>query len=278
MTLTDTHCHLDMDRFDPDRQAVVERALACGVRRILVPALNYASALHAIALAESHPDIFAAVGYHPTDLADRDELALEHIQELSSHPKVVAVGEVGLDYFWVTDHVKRNRQREALSAQLNLAQRIHRPVVLHLREQKDSDSGECSRDLLSILESWISGMRSEKDLLASAPGVLHSFSGSLETAQSFIQMGFYIGITGPITYGNAEKRRQLVIQLPLERLLIETDAPFMTPEPHRGQRNEPAFVKHIADKIAQIRSCTPREVADVTTANAARLFAWGEPV
>ena len=149
------------------------------------------------------------------------------------------------------------------------------PVVIHSREKDDAEQGACAEDLIQILEEWVSGLRSRNEALAQKPGVLHSFSGSLETAKHAVNLGFYIGVTGPITYKNAEQKRQVISNLPLERLLIETDAPYLTPEPHRGKRNEPAFVIHIADKIAEIKSRTPQEVAAATTENAARLSLLG---
>jgi TatD DNase family protein len=150
------------------------------------------------------------------------------------------------------------------------------PVVIHLREKGDADHGPCAEDALRILEDWVAGLGSENEALRKNPGVLHSFSGSLETAQRAIGLNFCIGITGPVTFKNAQRKQAMVAQLPLERLLIETDAPYLAPHPHRGRRNEPAFVYEIADKIAQLQSRNPEEVAAVTTSNAARLFSWGE--
>jgi TatD DNase family protein len=145
-------------------------------------------------------------------------------------------------------------------------------VILHCREQGDAEGGPCAEDLLSILSDW----SRERSAMSWNPGVLHSFSGSLADARSAIEMGFCIGVTGPITYKNADSRRQTVAALPLEHLLIETDAPYLAPQPHRGKRNEPAYVAHIADKIAAILSISLQEVVAVTAQNAARLFSWGE--
>lgn len=272
----DTHCHLDMKRFDSDRDLVLDRAREAGVDRCLVPALNVASTRRAIALADVYPGLFAAIGIHPTEAHSSIESDIEEFERMASHPRVVAIGEIGLDYYWVTDAAERSLQREVLCQQLGLASRLKKPVVLHMREAGDAESGACADDLLRILENWLSERRSIDPQAAQPAGVLHSFSGSLEAAQRAIELGFYIGVTGPITYAKAERRRQKTASLPLERLLIETDAPFLAPEPHRGQRNEPAFVVHIADRIAEIQSRTPREVAEATSANAERLFAWGE--
>jgi TatD DNase family protein len=146
--------------------------------------------------------------------------------------------------------------------------------VLHLREAGDAPDGDCASDLLNVLEEWVGRLRMGQNPLAERPGVLHSFSGSHVTAEKAIQLNFYIGVTGPVTYKNAETKRQVLGALPLDRILIETDAPFLAPVPQRGKRNEPAFVRHIADKIAEIQSQNSEEIAAITTANAARLFSW----
>ncbi|MBI3739448.1 MAG: TatD family hydrolase [Chloroflexi bacterium] len=276
--LADTHCHLDFDKFDEDREAVIQRAVDAGLTRILVPALDLNSSRAAVKLAESHPMIYAAVGFHPTDLENFSEQTFGEVREFAKHPKVVAVGEIGLDYYWVKEKDKRDFQREVLKRQLAFAEEINKPVILHMREENDAWIGSASQDLLEILSEWHKGLVTQNNPAAERPGVLHSFNGNLETAQKALALNFYIGVTGPITYKNADEKRNIFRQLPLERLLIETDAPFLTPVPHRGKRNEPAFVAHIADKIAEIKSITPQEVAAITTANAARLFSWGETV
>jgi TatD DNase family protein len=276
MRLTDTHCHLDFNKFDEDREAVIQRARDAGVTRILIPALDLESSHAGLQLAVSHPDIFAAVGFHPTDLAKWDDNAIEKLRTLAqSDNKVVAIGEIGLDYYWIKEEDKRLIQREKLRQQLQLAQQLNKPVIIHMREENDRWFGQASTDLLNILSEWQSRLRAESDPLAERPGVLHSFNGNLETAQKAIEQNFYIGVTGPVTYKNAELKRQIIRQLPLERLLIETDAPFLTPVPHRGKRNEPAFVTHIADKIAEIHMTTREQVAEITASNAAHLFGWG---
>jgi TatD DNase family protein len=190
----------------------------------------------------------------------------------------VALGEIGLDYYWVTDQQARAGQRAALLQQLALAQQCQLPAILHLREERDAAGGACSRDMLDLLRDWTRSLQNAGDPLASRPGVLHSFSSSLEVALEAIELGFLIGFTGPITFPKADARRELVRNLPLDRLLVETDAPFLAPIPHRGHRNEPAFVTHIADKIAEIQSRTVRDVYSATSANAARLFDWGVSV
>lgn len=287
--LTDTHCHLDFNKFDEDRDAVIQRALDAGVERILIPALDLESSKAVIRLAASHPNLFAAVGFHPTELDKWDDKSIENLHALiHPHPtpspagrgtpsedKIIAIGEIGLDYYWVKEPEKQARQRQVLKEQLQLAREAGLPVIIHMREADDAWFGQASVDLLDILTEWQSRLAAEGHPLAERPGVLHSFNGNLETAQKAIAHNFYIGVTGPVTYKNAEEKRQIIRQLPLERLLIETDAPFLTPVPHRGKRNEPAFVAHIADKIAEIHKTTREQTADITTANANRLFGWG---
>lgn len=276
MRLTDTHCHLDFNKFDEDRDAVIQRARDAGVRRILVPALDLESSRAGLRLAEAHTGIFAAVGFHPTDLGTWDDSTIENLRQLAqSTQKVVAIGEIGLDYYWIKGEHQRAVQREKLKQQLDLAQVVSKPVIIHMREENDRWFGQASIDLLDILTDWQNGLRAQNHALAERPGVLHSFNGNIETAQKAIAHNFYIGVTGPVTYKNAEIKRQVIRQLPLERLLIETDAPFLTPVPHRGKRNEPAFVLHIADKIAEIHMTTREQVAEITASNAAHLFGWG---
>lgn len=271
--LTDTHCHLDFNWYDDDRPAVIERAVLNGVNRMLIPGITATSSGDAVALAESHPMIFAAVGVHPTEVRTWNTQTRNALRQLSTSRKVVAIGEIGLDYF--RQGVAHEAQRDILGEQLTLAGELGLPVILHLREEQDADEGRASLDLLRLLEGWVEGLRAQKDPLADRPGVLHSFSGSLLTAQTALGLGFFIGVTGPVTFKNARTRQALVKSLPLDRILIETDAPFLTPVPYRGQRNEPAFVKYIAEKIALILSRGPEEIADITTANAQRLFSWG---
>jgi len=303
---TDTHCHLDFNKFDEDREAVIQRAIEAGVTRILIPALGLESSSAVIKLAESHPNLYAAIGFHPTDVEKMQDDSLARLRRLvsssnitlntmkglshregdSSLPasrvaqndmknKIVAIGEIGLDYYWVKESDKRAQQREVLKQQLKLAQEVSRPAVIHMREENDAWFGQASIDLLEIISEWHEELRTKNHPLVEKPGVLHSYNGNLETARKAIALNFYIGVTGPVTYKNAEEKRQIVRQLPLERLLIETDSPFLTPVPQRGKRNEPAFVAYIADKIAEIHMTTREQVAEITTVNAARLFGWG---
>ncbi len=284
VTLTDTHCHLDMEQFDPDRQAVLERAARAKVTHILIPGLDLPTSRAAVKLAGSNPMVYAAVGIHPTEASawgpetrrDLLELAGWKIGNpgLPDASKVVAIGEIGLDYYW--DSAPHDAQRRVLREQLSLAAESGLPVILHMREARDTADERCASDLLDMLEDWAAGLRSEANPLAERPGVLHSFTGGLETARKALQLGFCIGVTGPITFEKNSRRQEIVAVLPLERILIETDAPFQTPHPYRGKRNEPAYVRLIADKIALLHSTSLEQVAVTTSRNARRLFAWKE--
>jgi TatD DNase family protein len=289
VTLTDTHCHLDLDQFDSDREAVLERATRAGLEKILIPGLNLTSSRAAVKLAGSHPMLYAAVGVHPTEALTWGEATRDELKTLASgasaadgaagtlgSSKVIAIGEIGLDYYW--NSAPQDIQRNVLLEQLALAAETGLPVILHMREARDAANGNCAGDLLKILDEWVKGLQSGRHPLAERPGVLHSFSGTLEMARLAISLGFCIGVTGSITYKNAAIRQEIVSALPLECILLETDAPFQTPHPYRGKRNEPAYIRLIADKIALLHSCSLELVAEVTRANARRLFAWKEIV
>ena len=287
--LTDTHCHLDFNKFDEDRDAVIQRASEAGVTRILVPALDLESSHTVVSLAATHPNIYAAVGFHPTDVEKWDENSIQSIRELIlphseslsqrergwGEGKIVAIGEIGLDYYWIKEPEKRTFQQEVLKLQLKLAQEVNKPVIIHMREENDAWFGLASIDLLEILSEWQQELRAQDHPLSKQPGVLHSYNGNLETAQKAMDLNFLIGVTGPVTYKNAQVKREIVKQIPLTKLLIETDAPFLTPVPHRGMRNEPAFVPYIADKIAEVHMTNLEQVAEITTQNANQLFGWG---
>ena len=268
--LTDTHCHLDFKKFDSDREAVLEHAVQAGVERILIPGLSLNSSRSALKLAESRSMLYAAIGVHPTEALKVEASTLNELRKLAQNPKVKAIGEIGLDYYW--DAAPHDLQQHALKEQLDLAAELELPVVIHFREKGDAPDGDCASDLLKILEDWVNRLGRRRSPLAERPGVLHSFSGSRETAGRASAIHFYLGVTGPITY--RKERQELIASLPLERLLVETDAPFLAPAPRRGKRNEPAYVRMIADKIALLQSRTMEEVAAITTANAARLFSW----
>ncbi len=262
--LTDTHCHLDFERFDADRLAVLRRAAQAGVDRLLNPALDLFTCARAIQLANDHKMVYASVGVHPNSAMTWEANTLSELRRLATHPKVVAIGEIGLDYYW--DRAPADLQQEVLRRQLDLATELSLPVVIHNREAGD--------DLLPILVEWQRDLSETGGPLAENPGVLHSFSGDQAMAEAALKAGFFLGFTGPVTFKNAPDLQGLVTGLPLDRILIETDAPFLTPHPHRGQRNEPAHVRLVADKIASLKGLSVEQVASQTWLNAKRLFRW----
>jgi TatD DNase family protein len=271
--LIDTHCHLDLGVFDTDRLAVLQRAREAGIERMVVPSLDVTSSETVVRLTNSTRGLYAAIGVHPTSLDRWSAKIHDQLRGISKNSKVLAIGEIGLDYYW--DASRRAQQLEALRGQLLLAEELGLPVILHMREQHDAVGGKCSDDLVLELAQWVSRLRQRGAHLGAHPGVLHSFSGSLEVASEAIRLGFTIGVCGSVTYSKASDLRALIAALPTASLVLETDSPFQTPVPHRGRRNEPAFLMHIADRIARMHSISRAEVARITSENAARLFAWG---
>ena len=258
MEFVDTHCHLDWNSFDADREVVIDRAVQAGVMRMITIGVDLPSSRRAIEIADQHAAVYAAVGVHPNDCADFDAATLTDIRALAQHPKVVAIGEIGLDYYW--HKVAHEVQARAFRAQLELATELHKPVITHSRE--------AAADVMAILEEFAKQ--------ADCAGTLHSYFDDLAIAQRAFAIGFYIGVTGPITFKKAEREREIIKQVPLERVLVETDAPFLTPVPHRGERNEPAFVSHTAAMIAKVCGLSIETVARQTTHNAEKLFGWQE--
>ncbi|MBK7897707.1 MAG: TatD family hydrolase [Anaerolineaceae bacterium] len=253
--LIDTHCHLDFDRFDEDRDAVVQRALDAGVQQIIVPALDLDNCRTVLALTEKYAGVFAAVGVHPNSSAGWQDGWIGVLRDLARHPKVVAIGEIGLDYYW--DKSPKPVQQRALGLQLELAAELNFPVIIHNRE--------ADADVMQMLaESPLVGREN--------PGVLHSFAAGWDTAVSALTLGYYLGFTGPVTFKKADDLREIAQKVPDDRILVETDAPFLTPHPYRGKRNEPAYVAYVAERLAEVRGVSTAVFAQQTTANAHRLF------
>lgn len=257
MMLTDSHCHLDSPDFNEDREAVIERALASGVSRMVAVGTGDGPPdLEAgIRLAERYPSMAATVGVHPHDAAKAGDDTLRRIRELAAHPRVIALGEVGLDYHY--DFSPRERQRAVFIEQLGIARELGLPVVIHTREAWD--------DTLRLLEEhWPAG----------APaGVMHCFTGGPGEARRSLAMGFYLSFGGILTFPKAAEIQQAAREAPEDRILIETDAPYLAPAPKRGKRNEPAFLVHTAARLAELRGCTVEAVAAATTENFERVFA-----
>ena len=254
MTFVDTHAHLYDERYDDDRADMIARAVEAGVTQIISMGDTMAASAQVVADAEQYPTLYAAVGIHPESACVLTDAERAQILAWAQHPKVVAIGEIGLDYYWEKDPQVRAVQRELFAVQLNLARAAGLPVCIHDREAHG--------DTLALLKAEGQGLT----------GVLHCYSGSLEMARELWKMGYYIGIDGPLTYKNAAKLPDIVREAPQERLLIETDSPYLAPVPLRGKRNEPAYLVHIAAKIAELRGESVEEVAAYTTENARRLY------
>jgi len=267
MNYVDTHCHLDFHQYDLDRDLVIKEAWEVGLIRILVPGIDIPTSQAAVKLAEQHSGIYAAIGIHPNSSYSWDQRAEEALELLSSLNKVVAIGEIGLDYY--RDRAPKEIQKIVFQHQLRLANRRELPVVIHTRNKHPGDRS-CIADIIDILSMW--------EPCRQSPGVVHSYSGNIEEAQQLISMGYFLGITGPVTYKNAETLRMVVAAVPLENILIETDGPFLSPQQKRGQRNVPSYVRFVADKIAEIRDLPLEVVISQVRRNAAQLFQWEEIV
>jgi len=264
LALVDSHCHLDLAQFDADRAAVLERARAVGVRMIVNPGIDLKQCRGSLQLAEVTPELYVAVGVHPNSAHEFGAEALDELRVLAQGEKVVAIGEIGLDYYW--DKVNRAQQRTAFRLQLGLAAEVGLPVIIHSRD--------ANADVADVLRTWVNSAAFRQSRLADRPfaGVLHAFSGDLALAEEAYEWNFVLGLGGPVTFKNAQALHALVPQLRLDRLMLETDAPYLTPQPWRGQRNEPAYVALVCEQLARLLSITPVAVAQVTTAVARRFY------
>jgi TatD DNase family protein len=249
--LVDTHCHLDML---PDFDDVLERMASAGVGRAVTIGVDLSSSEWAVAAARSHPEVWATVGLHPHDAKDRTDELMARLGELASDERVVAIGETGLDYHY--DNSPRDMQRDVFAEQIRLAHRIGKTLVIHTREAWD--------DTFAILEREAVPERT----------VFHCWSGDKTNAHRALALGTTLSFAGTVTFSNASDLREAAAVSPLDRIVVETDSPFLTPHPHRGKRNEPAFVRHVAEKIAEVKGIGVEEIELVTTQNAARLFGW----
>ena len=257
--MIDTHCHLNLDSYETDRDQVVQRALEAGVTLIINPGIDLPTSRAGIELSQRYDGVYAAVGLHPNSSTSFTQAEIADYRALAAESKVIAIGEIGLDYY--RDRSPKTQQLAAFEAQLALAAELELPVIIHNREASD--------DVLAVLETWAATI---PDALKDRPGVLHSFSAPLDIAERALAIGFYLGYTGPITYKKADDVRSAAHITPLDRLLVETDGPFLTPIPYRGKRNEPAYIPHIVDALAGLRQMSTSEIARITTENAVRLF------
>ena len=249
--LFDTHAHMDADSFDTDRQELLENLPGRGISLVMNPGCSFDSSLNAIALAEKYDYIYAAVGSHP-DVADEvDEALIAKYRELCRHPKVKAIGEIGLDYHY--EDIPRDIQKKAFRLQMELARELGLPAIVHEREAHE--------DGLKIVDEF-----------PTVKGVFHCYSGSLEMAKELVKRGWYIGFTGVLTFKNARKAIEVAQNIPLDRIVIETDCPYMAPVPYRGKRNDPGYLIHMAEKLAELRGISTEEAAAITLQNGKRLY------
>jgi TatD DNase family protein len=261
--LVDTHCHLNLPEFENDLEEVLRRAEEAGVARIVVPGIDLESSTRAVRLAERFSQVYAAVGVHPHAASTWEASTEAALTDLMNSERVVAVGEIGLDFYRSLS--PSEVQREAFRAQLAIAAAKGLPVVIHNRE--------ATEEIVLLVQEWTLGL---PPTLSGRAGVMHAFSADLETASKAVEAGFYIGIAGPITYPGARELRDLSRQVPSSRLLVETDSPYLPPQPFRGERNEPSRVRFVAERLAEVCGETLEETARTTAANAARLFGWDD--
>jgi TatD DNase family protein len=250
--LIDTHAHLDMTDYDEDRDEVLRRALEGGVRQIVTIGIDRLSSHKSLKLAKAYNFVFATVGVHPHNAKDVDTRVLDELAGLAAEPEVVAWGEIGLDFY--RRHSPRAHQIAAFESQLALASGLNLPVIIHSRE--------ANSEVFEILKKRTGDVK----------GVIHCFSGDVQLAYAYVEMGYYISIPGTVTYKKASLVQDVATHIPLERLLLETDAPFLAPVPKRGKRNEPALIVHTAEKIAQLRHQDFEAIAHQTTENARKIF------
>ncbi|MGG3890557.1 TatD family hydrolase [Metabacillus fastidiosus] len=251
--LFDTHAHLNALQYENDVEEVIQRALDEGVSEIVVVGFDRETIERAMELIEEYDFIYAAIGWHPVDAIDMTDKDLQWIRELSEHPKVVAIGEMGLDYYW--DKSPKDIQKEVFRKQIALAKEVKLPIIIHNRD--------ATADVVTILE---------EEGASEVGGIMHCFTGSLEVAKQCMDMNFYISFGGPVTFKNAKKPKEVVQEIPLDRLLIETDCPYLTPHPFRGKRNEPGYVKYVAEEIAKLRNLSYEEIAKKTSDNGKKIF------
>lgn len=254
----ETHAHYDDSRFDEDRESVIEKVINSGVSPIINVGASIESTKTTLELARTHEKIYAAVGVHPSDISDLNEESFAWLKEQCLNEKTVAVGEIGLDYYWDKEPEVQENQRIWFRRQMELAREVELPVIIHSRD--------AAADTMQIMKEV--NAKSQSNI----PGVVHCYSYSKEMALEFIKMGYYIGVGGVVTFKNAKKLVETVEAIPMERILLETDCPYMAPEPNRGKRNDSSNIVYVIDKIAQIKNLSAAEVERTAEENAYKLF------
>jgi TatD DNase family protein len=253
LELVDSHCHLDVEQFDDDRAAMIERAFAAGVKAMVVPGIKVPDMPRVLALADGYPEIYIGVGVHPHEAHNWTAEDADKLRHWAKHAKVVAIGEIGLDHYY--PEPPRDVQHRVMVEQVRLASELGKPIIVHDRDAHG--------EVLELLKAHLD---------PAVGGVMHCFSGSYEFALACIKAGMVISFAGSVTFKNAHNLQEAAAKLPLDKVLIETDSPYLAPVPHRGKRNEPAHVADVARKLAELHGIDVEEVARVTSANARRLF------
>ena len=251
--LIDSHVHLDDERFDGDRDILIKSLKSNGIELVINIGADMKSSIDSIELAKRYDNIYAAIGVHPHSASEMTENTLDELRDMAKEDKVIAIGEIGLDYYY--DNSPRDIQRKWFREQLELAKELDLPVIIHSRD--------ATKETYDIIKEAQDG---------TLRGVLHCFSGSVEVAMEYIKLGFYISIGGTVTFKNSRVVREVAEAVPLDKFLVETDCPYLTPEPYRGKRNEPMFVKYAAEKIAEIRGISFEELSKATNKNTKELF------
>lgn len=262
MHLVDTHCHLNLMQSEANLDEIINNAINNNIYRIMVPGIDLESSLEAIKIAEKYEIVYAAVGYHPNDANKWDENSFSILQDLTQHPKVKAIGEIGLDFY--REYVPQSIQLRVFKEQLRLSEKTGLPLIIHSRNAIDK--------IIDILMEW----RQTRIFVESVRnlGILHAFEGNLEQANLITRHQFLLGIGGPITYKNSHDKHEIAMKISMESILLETDSPFLSPLPHRGKPNEPANIKFIAEKIAYLTEKPLKWVSEETSKNANKIFAW----
>lgn len=251
----ETHAHYEDKKFDKDRDILLQELLSGNICNIVNVGSSLKTSEKSLVLADSYPQIYAAIGVHPSDIEDLNEETFQQLEKWATHSKVVAIGEIGLDYYWDKEPEVQEKQREWFKRQLELAKKFNLPVIIHSRD--------AAEDTMKIMRE------AAKEQI---PGVIHCYSYSKEMAREYVKMGYYIGVGGVITFKNAKKLIETVQEIPIEHIVVETDCPYMAPEPNRGKRNDSGNLKYVIEKIAEIKGVMPEEVEQITRENACRLY------
>lgn len=254
MEIFDTHCHLNHPDLYKNIEKIIKDAQDVGVKYFLVVGFDKETSLKAVEIASKYENVYATVGFHPTEIDDVSESDFIQVMNLLKHPKVKALGEIGLDYYWIKDYDKQNKQKEWFVKQIEYANKNNIPVVVHCRD--------AIMDCYQILKQYDTNHK----------GVLHCFSSSIEMANKFTKLGYYIGLDGPVTFLNSKQPKEVAKEVDINHLLVETDCPYLTPHPYRGQQNEPKFITLVIEEIAKLRNLSYDDVANTTSNNAKKLF------